>query len=440
LIPADSHGLAIDSESSMGRAEMPLPRVLRWFWIGSVVAFVLMVLVNYLEYLAGVPWDSRSPMADPLFGDLLEFVPNFQLAHTTGFFRSTAFSEIAYPPLGAAFYALMYSFGHPVVFYLGIFALWLGIVIEGVRRHLLDCGINRTTAILFPLTLIAVSYPVEGLVQRGNIELFAWIFTTAGVWAFLRDRDKTAATLWGLAAATKLYPIILLALLVTKLRWKAFTLGLGAFLIGSIVSIAYMGPTMSEALKRSLRNVFGYQSVRASEWSGHEFAANHSAFVPVKFVALVTRGVTAPPTNFYYLAGGLIFVALFFGKVRKMPVINQVLVVTTFMVIMPPISYFYTLVHLYAPFLMLVFLAIRADSAGMRIPGLTGTILLFVPIFAAFTIFTYPKVFLFGGLIQAVMLISLLLRAAQFPFSTEGVARVDKQTGTEADGSLREKA
>jgi hypothetical protein len=390
-----------------------------------------MVLVNYLEYLAGVPWDARSPMADPLFGDLLEFVPNFQLAHTTGFFRSAAFSGIAYPPLGGASYALLYSFGQPVVVYLGIFALWLGIVIEGVRRHLLNLGIRRITAMLFPLTLIAISYPVEGLVQRGNIELFVWIFTATGVWAFLRDRDKTAATLWGLAAAMKLYPIILLALLVTKLRWKAFTLGLAAFFIGSIAAMAYMGPTMSVALRRSLRNVFGYQSVRASEWSGHEFAANHSAFVPVKFVTLVAGGWKAPSTNFYYLAGGLIFVALFFGKVRKMPVINQVLVVTTFMVILPPISYFYTLVHLYAPFLMLVFLAIRAERAGIRIPGLTGTILLFVPIFAAFTIFTYPKVFLFGGLIQAATLICLLLRAAQFPLSTEGVVRVEKQRGRE---------
>ncbi len=431
MIPADSHGLAIDAESSMGRAEMPLPRVLRWFWIGSAVAFVLMLLVNYLEYRAGVPWDARSPMADPLFGDLLEFVPNFELAPTPGFFRSAAFSGIAYPPLGAASYALLYSFGQPVAFYLGIFALWLGVVGEGVRRHLLDFGIKRTTAILFPLTLIAVSYPIEGLVQRGNIELFVWIFTAAGVWAFLRDRDKTAATLWGLAAATKLYPIILLALLVTKLRWKAFALGLAAFLIGSIVSMAYMGPTMSVALTRSLGNIFGYQNARAPEWSGHEFAANHSAFVPVKFVTLAAGGLKAPPANFYYLAGGLIFVALFFGKVRRMPAINQVLVVTIFMVILPPISYFYTLVHLYAPFLMLVFLAIRAERAGMRIPGLTGTILLFVPIFAAFTIFTYPKVYLFGGLIQAVMLISLLLRAAQFPFSTEAVAGVEKRRETE---------
>jgi hypothetical protein len=110
-----------------------------------------------------------------------------------------------------------------------------------------------------------------------------------------------------------------------------------------------------------------------------------------------------------------------------MPVTNQVLVVTAFMVMLPPISYFYTLVHLYAPFLMLVFLAIRAERAGVRIPGLPGTILLFVPIFAAFTIFTYPRALLFGGLIQALMLMSLLLCAVQFPFSTEAATRVEKE-------------
>jgi hypothetical protein len=85
---------------------------------------------------------------------------------------------------------------------------------------------------------------------------------------------------------------------------------------------------------------------------------------------------------------------------------------------------------------MLVFLAIRAERADMRIPGLTGTILLFVPIFAAFTVFTYMKVFLFGGMIQAFMLIGLLLCAVQFPFGLEDAAGADKQTGIEPGDSL----
>jgi len=404
---------------------MPLPRVLRWFWIGSVIAFVLMVLVNYLEYLAGIPWDVRVPIGNDLFGDLLQFFPAFQHAHTAGFFRSTAFSTVAYPPLGAILYALMYSFGHPLTFYLGIFALWLGLAIEGARRWLIRHGISPAAAILFPLTIAAVSFPIEGLVQRGNIELFVWVFTATGIWAFLRDRNKTAAVLWGLAAATKLYPIILLVLLATKLRFRAFVLGLTTFVTASVLSMEYVGPDMSTALRRSLRNVVGYQNIRASEWSVHEFSANHSAFILVKLVAFIVGWTTVNLTNLYYLCGGLVFVALFFGKMRKMPVTNQVLMVTTFMVMFPPISYFYTLVHLYAPLLMLMFLAVRAQHASVHIPGLTGTILLYVPIFAAFMIFTYPRALLFGGLIQALMLVSLFLCAVQFPFSIEGGTRVE---------------
>jgi hypothetical protein len=99
----------------------------------------------------------------------------------------------------------------------------------------------------------------------GNIELYIWIFTAAGVWAFLQDRNKTAAMLWGLAAATKLYPIILLVLLVAKLRLRAVVLGLATFVMASVLSMAYLGPSMSVALRRSLRNVFGYQNVRTSE-------------------------------------------------------------------------------------------------------------------------------------------------------------------------------
>ena len=419
MISADSHGSEIDSVGVNEKGGMRLPKVLRWFWIGSMCAFALMVLVNYLEYLAGIPSDTRFPIGHIWFGDLLEFLPTFQHADTTGGGRSTAFSSVAYPPLASVIYALMYFCGHPLMLYLGIFGLWLGIAIDGVRRRLIDHGINRITAMLFPLTVAAVSFPIEGLIQRGNIELFVWIFTAAGVWAFLRDRDETAAVLWGLAAATKLYPIILLALLAARLRIRALVLGLATFLTASVLSLTYLGPSVQIALHRSLKNVFGYQNVRTSEWSVHEFAANHSAFVPVRVVATIAGGASGNLTNLYYLCGGLIFVAVFFGKVRKMPVTNQVLVVIGFMVMLPPISYFYTLVHLYAPFLMLVFLVIRAERARLQVAGLRGTILLFVPIFASFTIFTYPRALLFGGLIQAILLVSLLISAIQFRFSID---------------------
>src|SRR6202012_1108691 len=118
----------------------------------------------------------------------------------------------------------------------------------------------------------------------------------------------------------------------------------------------------------------------------------------------------------YYALGALVFAFAFFQRLWKMPMANQLLAVTAFMLLLPPVSYFYTLVHLYSPWLVLVFVAVRADRAGVRIPGLQTTILLFAPLFASFMLFTYPKVILFGGLIQGGMLVVLFLCAVTFPF------------------------
>ena len=98
-----------------------------------------------------------------------------------------------------------------------------------------------------------------------------------------------------------------------------------------------------------------------------------------------------------------------------MPVANQLLGVSIFMLTLPTISYFHTLVNLYAPLLVLFFIAIRAERAGVKIRGLSTTILLFVPLFASFQLFTFPTVFLFCGMVQAVLLLVLFLHAVQYP-------------------------
>jgi hypothetical protein len=87
------------------------------------------------------------------------------------------------------------------------------------------------------------------------------------------------------------------------------------------------------------------------------------------------------------------------------------------MVIFPPISYAHALVQLYAPLLALLMLAIRADRTNVSITGLRGTVLLFVPLFAAYTLFTFRAVLLFDGLVQSVLLLILFGCALRFPFA-----------------------
>jgi Glycosyltransferase family 87 len=417
LISADSHGSEIDSESVNGKGAVPLPKVLRWFWIGSVSAFVLTLVVACLEYRAGMNRYRWSGFDTPYFRDLLEDVPTFRLLHTAAFFDPTNTAPVAYPPFGTVQLALLYSSGHPVIFFLLLAVSGLGFAIWGVGRALVAVGIDRRVAALFPLTLALVSFPVERLVVQGNIEIFLWIFAAAGAWAYLRDHDDVAAIFWGLAAASKLYPAVLLLLLLARRKFRAFTIGMLVFVAATALSAEYLGPDLATAWRGSLHNVFGYQQLRAVELSTREMNANHSWFLLVKLVTAISGISALKLVMSYYLCGGLIFLAVFFWRLRKMPVANQLLGASVFMLTLPTISYFHSLVNLYAPLLVLFFVAIYADRAGVRVAGLSTAILLFVPLFASFQLFTFPTVFLYCGLLQAIVLVILFLCVVQYPFA-----------------------
>jgi len=417
LISADSHGSEIDSESGNDTGGMRLPKILRWFWIGSVSAFALTLLVACLGYRAGMNIYRWSGFDTPYFRDLIQDIPTFRLLHTAAFFDSTNPSPVAYPPFGAVQLGWLYFSGHPVILFLVLAAVALGFAIWGVSRALVGVGIDRGTAVFFSLILVLVSFPIQRLVVQGNIEIFLWIFAAVGTWAYLRDHDDVAAIFWGLAAASKFYPAVLFLLLLARRKFRAFTVGMFVFVVVTLLSAAYLGPDLATAWKGSLQNVFGYQVLRAAELSTREMNANHSWFLLVKLAAAIAGASALKLVKVYYVCGGLLFVAVFFGRLRKMPVANQLLGASVFMLTLPSISYFHTLVNLYAPLLALFFVAIRADRAGVRIDGLSTAILLFIPLFASFQLFTFPTYFLYCGVLQAILLLVLFLYAVQYPFA-----------------------
>lgn len=396
-----------------------LPAVLRMFWAGSAVAFGLMLLVASIERAMGYSHWHYNPLSGPRYEDLMEFPPVFRLVHTAAFFDGVGDSRVAYPPVGAAIYALIYATGHAIGLYVTTMAAWLAAGVWGVRRELRKQGIGAWESTLFPLTVVLFSFPIAGLLVRGNIELFLWILAATGVWLFLRGREDAAALLWGLVAAAKLYPILFLALLLPRRKWRAFALGVATFLGATAAALKWLGPTMGVALHGSLRNVFGYQGKRVEQFSLHELMANHSMFGWAKFAAMVAHVPLAKMTLPYYACGALVFGLAFFGRLWKMPVANQVLAVTAFMLMLPPVSYFYTLVHLYAPLAVLVFVAVRAARAGVEIEGLRLTLFLFLPLLASFMLFTFPRVMLYGGLVQALLLAALFGCAVRFPLGVD---------------------
>jgi hypothetical protein len=313
----------------------------------------------------------------------------------------------------------MYAFRIPELLYLSVSGAWICVLVAWVGRGLVRAGIGPATAVAMPLSLASISFPILRLVHQGNVEIVLWMFTALGVLAFLRGHDDAAAVLWGLAAAMKLFPIVLLILLLPRWKWRAFAVGVATFLVATLWALWWLGPSVRVAWAGTMQNVFGYEGTRTAEWTLRELVANHSLMVVAKMGAMMVQYPMGKLTLPYFALGAVVMGAAFFGKLGKMPVANQVLGVSTFMVMFPPISYYHALVHMVAPLLLLGWVAIRAQRAGVRVKGLLGTMLLFVPLFAPFTVLTYPTAFVYCGLVQALVLAVLFLCALEYPFGVE---------------------
>ena len=404
---------------------MRLPAELRAFWVASLAAFALTFVVGWLKWRAGLSRYNWDPLSDPLFGDLMEYPGTYKLLHSAAFFFNVAgepwpypmFSPVAYPPFAAAVMAPLYAFPIPELLYLVVSGAWLAVLVGWVARGLTTVGISLGTAVAMPLSLTLISFPILRMVHQGNVEIVLWMFTALGVLAFLRGHDDAAAVLWGLAAAMKLFPIVLLILLLPRRKWRAFAVGVGTFVGATVWSLWWLGPSVRVAWAGTMVNVFGYEGARTAEWTLRELVANHSLIEVAKMGAMILGYPMGKLTMPYFAFGAVVMGAAFFGKLWKMPVTNQVLGVSTFMVMFPPISYYHALVHMVAPLLLLGWIAIRAQRARVQVKGLQGTMLLFVPLFAPFTLLTYPTVFVYCGLVQALVLAVLFLCALEYPFA-----------------------
>jgi glycosyl transferase family 87 len=412
------------------RKNLPLrlPAEMRVFWLGTLVVLILTLLAGWVKYREGTSPYNWNPLSDRLFFDLDEYPGTYTFLHTAAFFNNIPdkpwpypiWNPVAYPPFAAVVMAPLYAFRIPGLLYLVAAAAWLILLLTWSVRWLRRAGISSASAIGFPLTVILLSFPIARLIHQGNIELVVWMLTALGVWAFWRGSNDAAAVLLGLAAAMKLFPIVLLGLLLPRGRYRAFALGIGTFVGATVASLCWLGPSIGIAWRGSLHNVFGYQGRRMAELSLPSLASNHSVGELVKVAVFLAHGSPEKMTLPYYAAGAALLGFVFFKKLWKLPEANQLLALSTFMVMLPTISYFHTLVHLYAPLAVLCALAIRAQEAGVTVPGLKTTMLLFLPLFAPFTVLNFPRLLMFCGLLQAVVLMALFLRAAEYPLQLPG--------------------
>ncbi len=252
------------------------------------------------------------------------------------------------------------------------------ICIFGVATFLLAFHVRRMTSSKLPqaaiwLTLL-LGFPAWILYNRGNIEVFVWLLVLLGLVAYLRQWNIVAALLLSLAGSMKIYPTLFILLFLPRKHYTAFVLGLVAVAVFSVSAIADMGPSIRDTVQQMHVSANFLRDNNILPLNRDAIRFDHSIFALAKqikyTIGLIQRrdGMSVEPTfpgllSIYSILAPLSFLLTYLLRLRKMPLLNQFLALSLLSILLPYVSYEYTLVQVYT-MLGVVILYLLSDLAS----------------------------------------------------------------------------
>jgi hypothetical protein len=410
-----------------------------WVCIGamtalSIVYTLAMTYVFHLKYPYGPPLF----FSDDRWFDFTVYNTRFHHFRAPDFWDKFEY-PFTYPAPLAIVYAVLYRIPHALRVYLPAYGA--AVVACGVllTRELRRRGLAPGLAVAFTACVILLNYPLRTLYESANTEGIVAIIAGCGIVAILRDRCWLGGALVAIAGAMKIFPFVLLALLLSKRRYREFAWSLAVAAGTTLVSLAIVGPSIAEAQRHIDAGIqyVKYKFIFATFAAAITF--NHSFFTLVKFgsVALSRRlhplvihnhadflaraarerALLDVVFNVYTASAALFGIVAYFGWMRRLPLLNQVLALAACALLLPPLSADYTLLHLLLPFSLLCLYSVDRWRAGVQIPGLTACFLCFAPIFSYQNYITYR--YRFSCEFRTLGLIALLwvVMRYRFPWS-----------------------
>jgi hypothetical protein len=419
-----------------------LPPILRQAWLlmlaGVVISTAMHLYWFLVQHLGGFYAWPLSPDARDRFNDFMIFRDKYTHWHQPDFF-SVGF-PINYPaPIADLFEFFFHFFRYPTVAFMVFLLLSFVVPCVLFARALRARGLRPVVAASFSLSAFLFSWPVLLLIDRANMEVTVWVVTALGFWAFATGRKKTAAVCFGLAGAFKLFPFVLLALFFSEKKWKALLIGVVSMAVSSVVSLWILGPTILKAWAGISFGLASFKMNYMAQWHGYENGVDHSLFAFIKFALIVTH--LHKPQDFYTLLsvyltssaiGGL---ALYFLRIRFLPLVNQALLLTISCIYLTAFSGDGTLIHLYALFAMMAFIVIDAWKRKLYIPRLQ-TMFLILTFIVTPTTFLIFKEHRFEGEVKCVALSILSYLALRYPIGPPLFAHVRPDALAYPDTSL----
>jgi hypothetical protein len=408
-----------------------MPRVLLVFLLVSVLLVAACLLTEaYCAHTASLnhlPYTELTLDPSDDYADFRMFVGRFRHFAQPDFFSPKWGSHFLYPATVGILSTPFYIFpppNDPENRFLGELAFCMLVAVIWFRRALMRRGLPNLSATLFALIAGFCSYPFYFEFNRANMEFYIWAITGLGVIAFMRDKPWRAATWIGIAGACKFYPFVYLGLLIARKQYKqaAWSLFVGALF--TLFSLWALTGNIALSRAQTAAGLDEFRWVYVLHKRFGEIGIDHSFFGFYKRFAahIPPPDQLAHQLSIILAVTAVIACIAYFARAIKLPVINQVIFLTVAAITLPPVSYDYTLLHLYTPFILMVFLAIDFWKRGVSLPrGAWAAFICFMLLLAPLNEFVLHGERIAGQL-KCLILLTLAVIALRYRFISEKVA------------------
>lgn len=404
-----------------------MPKLPNRLWLFLASLFLLdglsLIAVQYFQvvrHLSLFPYTARFLPPGHNRGDFTCFADRFAVFHQADFFGPHLY-PFNYPAPVAVVYWIFYgSFAKPEIWFRSATVLCILAATVMFAFALRKAGISTWAASLFAGGCLLTSYPFALAVYLDNMELVVWVVLAAGLFLLVRGYGWQSAVLIGLAGSLKYYPVIFLAIPLASKRYKDVTVGVAAFALSMLVSLWYVGPSVSVAYHGLAAQMPQFTEFYVYEWHPILSGIDHSLYGFCKVVrnSLAGIGTLRGLVRLYLPCSAAAGIALWWFGIRKLPLVNQILALSVVAVLLPVISHDYTLIHLYAPFAMLVLIGVSQWRKG-----LSAAFACFAVLFTTQDYLVHHDV-RYGGQLKALTLIVLLIISLRYAFEDSGEARL----------------
>jgi hypothetical protein len=155
----------------------------------------------------------------------------------------------------------------------------------------------------------------------------------------------------------KMFPVVLLALLLSRRKWPEFIYGVALASGLTLASLWLIGPGIGSAWNALVGEHKLVYGMYVLDDRGMELGFQHSLFFLVRQILAIgfqRPDMVGKAYSVYSYAVPLAGLLLYFTTIRKLPMLNQMIALTACAVLLPWWSGDYTLIHLYVPWALLV--------------------------------------------------------------------------------------